>query len=69
MCEAIDRWVGLRSFVSNLYPAGEGAGYAGGIISAAVDGLRVGRRLLVQLGLVEAKAVAEAPSGRVKESY
>ncbi|RYD34835.1 MAG: hypothetical protein EOP86_10005, partial [Verrucomicrobiaceae bacterium] len=25
-----------------LYPAGEGAGYAGGIISAAVDGMRVG---------------------------
>jgi len=23
-----------------LYPVGEGAGYAGGIISAAVDGLR-----------------------------
>ena len=60
-CEAM----GLR----NLYPAGEGAGYAGGIISAAVDGLRVGRRLLVQLGLVEAKAEAEAPTGRVKESY
>lgn len=27
--------------VPGLYPAGEGAGYAGGIISAAVDGLRV----------------------------
>ena len=26
---------------SGLYPAGEGAGYAGGIISAAVDGMRV----------------------------
>ena len=25
--------------VEGLYPAGEGAGYAGGIISAAVDGL------------------------------
>ena len=24
-----------------LYPAGEGAGYAGGILSAAVDGIRV----------------------------
>ena len=24
----------------NLYPAGEGAGYAGGIVSAAVDGER-----------------------------
>jgi uncharacterized FAD-dependent dehydrogenase len=29
-----------------LFPAGEGAGYAGGIISAAVDGMRVAERLL-----------------------
>ncbi len=27
--------------VANLYPAGEGAGYAGGIISAALDGERI----------------------------
>ena len=26
--------------IKNLYPAGEGAGYAGGIISAAIDGER-----------------------------
>ena len=26
--------------IRNLYPAGEGAGYAGGIVSAAVDGIR-----------------------------
>jgi uncharacterized FAD-dependent dehydrogenase len=25
---------------AGLYPVGEGAGYAGGIVSAAVDGLR-----------------------------
>lgn len=31
-----------------LYPAGEGAGYAGGIISAAVDGMRIAERLLGQ---------------------
>lgn len=29
-----------------LYPAGEGAGYAGGIISAAADGMRVAEALL-----------------------
>jgi len=29
-----------------LYPCGEGAGYAGGIVSAAVDGLRCGEALL-----------------------
>src|SRR4029077_5887974 len=26
--------------IAGLYPVGEGAGYAGGIVSAAVDGLR-----------------------------
>ncbi len=30
----------------NLYPAGEGAGYAGGITSAAIDGLRTAMALL-----------------------
>jgi len=29
--------------IRGLYPAGEGAGYAGGILSAAVDGIRSGR--------------------------
>ena len=29
-----------------LYPCGEGAGYAGGIISAAADGVRVAERIL-----------------------
>jgi uncharacterized FAD-dependent dehydrogenase len=29
--------------VKNLYPCGEGAGYAGGIVSAAMDGERVAR--------------------------
>ncbi|MBU1271431.1 MAG: hypothetical protein KJ728_12220, partial [Alphaproteobacteria bacterium] len=27
--------------VRGLFPAGEGAGYAGGILSAAVDGIKV----------------------------
>lgn len=31
---------------SGVYPCGEGAGYAGGIMSAAVDGLRVAEALL-----------------------
>ena len=29
-------------WVQGVYPTGEGAGYAGGIVSASVDGLRVG---------------------------
>ncbi|MCX7615087.1 MAG: hypothetical protein N2Z65_04970 [Clostridiales bacterium] len=32
--------------VSNLIPCGEGAGYAGGIISAAVDGIRAAERIM-----------------------
>ncbi|MEA2698747.1 MAG: uncharacterized protein QOI66_3018 [Myxococcales bacterium] len=32
--------------VAGLYPAGEGAGYAGGIISAALDGVRVADAIL-----------------------
>ena len=33
-----------------LYPCGEGAGYAGGIVSAALDGRRVAERLCARLG-------------------
>lgn len=32
----------------NLYPVGEGAGYAGGIVSAAVDGFRAAAAILAQ---------------------
>jgi uncharacterized FAD-dependent dehydrogenase len=32
--------------IEGLYPCGEGAGYAGGIISAAVDGLRTARAIV-----------------------
>ena len=31
---------------SGIYPCGEGAGYAGGIMSAAVDGLRVAQKII-----------------------
>jgi uncharacterized FAD-dependent dehydrogenase len=31
--------------VAGLYPCGEGAGYAGGIVSAALDGMRVARAI------------------------
>ena len=32
--------------VRELYPCGEGAGYAGGIMSAAVDGIRAAFRIM-----------------------
>lgn len=35
--------------VRGLYPAGEGASYAGGILSAGVDGIRVGEAVAIQI--------------------
>jgi hypothetical protein len=42
-----------------LYPAGEGAGYAGGILSAAVDGIKVAEA--VALSIVSGAVVARDP--------
>jgi hypothetical protein len=37
-----------ESKIKGIYPCGEGAGYAGGIMSAAMDGLRVASALMQQ---------------------
>lgn len=34
--------------IAGLYPCGEGAGYAGGIVSAAIDGLRCAEKIIEQ---------------------
>ena len=39
----------FQSALRGLFPCGEGAGYAGGIMSAAADGLRVAERILEEL--------------------
>ena len=39
----------LEASIHGIYPCGEGAGYAGGITSAAMDGLRVGEEILKRL--------------------
>ena len=36
----------MMSSVTGLYPAGEGAGYAGGITSAAVDGIKCAMQIV-----------------------
>ncbi|MDD4556560.1 MAG: FAD-dependent monooxygenase [Alphaproteobacteria bacterium] len=36
----------LESNVKGIYPCGEGAGYAGGIMSAAVDGIKVALKII-----------------------
>ena len=35
--------------VAGLYPAGEGAGYAGGILSAAIDGIKVAEAVALRM--------------------
>ena len=42
--------------VKGLYPAGEGAGYAGGILSAGVDGIRVAESVALEMLGKTAKA-------------
>ena len=39
--------------VRGLFPAGEGAGYAGGIMSAAIDGIKVAEAMALSLNGVE----------------
>ncbi len=41
----------MRASVPGVYPAGEGAGCAGGIMSAAVDGLRAAQAVLGEIGV------------------
>jgi len=38
-----------ESEVKGIYPCGEGAGYAGGITSAAMDGIKVAEAILLKL--------------------
>jgi uncharacterized FAD-dependent dehydrogenase len=50
----IERGTALHSVnVTNLYPCGEGAGYAGGIVSSAVDGLKVAEQIITRYALPE----------------
>ena len=39
----------LESEIKGIYPCGEGAGYAGGITSAAMDGIRVAEKILASI--------------------
>jgi len=46
----ITRGVNFQSLnIKGLYPAGEGAGYAGGILSAGVDGIKVAEAVALSL--------------------
>jgi uncharacterized FAD-dependent dehydrogenase len=39
--------------IAGLYPIGEGAGYAGGIVSAALDGLRAAKAIIARYAPLE----------------
>jgi uncharacterized FAD-dependent dehydrogenase len=55
----IDRGADFHSLnTRGLYPAGEGAGYAGGILSAAVDGIKVAEAVARDLAGTEVLACA-----------
>ena len=49
---------GGQSAVRGLFPCGEGAGYAGGILSAAADGMRTAEHVLNAIKQTESE---EAP--------
>ncbi|MEM8710617.1 MAG: FAD-dependent protein, partial [Planctomycetota bacterium] len=55
-----DRETRLAMGFGNLYPAGEGAGYAGGIMSAAIDGARSAKAAVAALA---ARGVDAGPYG------
>ncbi|MBR0127198.1 MAG: hypothetical protein IJL99_02940, partial [Firmicutes bacterium] len=45
----IKRDENMQSNVRGIIPAGEGPGYAGGIMSAAVDGIKAAERVIEDL--------------------
>ena len=45
----IHRDESFQSAIQGLYPCGEGAGYAGGIMSAAMDGLKVAEAIIQEM--------------------
>lgn len=53
--------------VAGLYPCGEGAGYAGGIVSAAVDGLKIAESIIAIYALPDSKIDIQA-EGIIKGS-
>ncbi|HSF11633.1 MAG TPA: hypothetical protein VLA50_01560, partial [Erythrobacter sp.] len=49
---------------AGLFPAGEGAGYAGGILSAGVDGIKVAEAVAISLGAAQARQCRDGVSAQ-----
>ncbi len=45
----LDKGLGETLKISGFYPAGEGAGYAGGIMSAACDGIKIAEAIIKEI--------------------
>ncbi len=56
-----------QSAIQGLYPCGEGAGYAGGILSAAADGMRQAEAIVSQLQKLEAPNLLYQQSQQLEE--
>ncbi|MDD5867298.1 MAG: FAD-dependent oxidoreductase, partial [Lachnospiraceae bacterium] len=44
----IERDANGQTSIQGIYPCGEGAGYAGGIMSAAMDGMKMAEKLILR---------------------
>lgn len=62
----INRDESLQSCIRGLYPCGEGAGYAGGITSAAMDGIRVAEAIAEEYAQQEQSAKLIDGLGKVQ---
>ena len=59
----------LQSSVRGLYPCGEGAGYAGGITSAAMDGMRVAEAIAARYQIFKRMSVKRFCVEETMEQY
>lgn len=55
-----DRQTRQAANISGLFPAGEGAGYAGGIMSAATDGIRTAETIISAFALAQVVVAPDA---------
>lgn len=57
----------MESNIRNLYPIGEGCGYAGGIVSAAVDGVKVSELIIAKVNEVATELAIQAELAELDE--
>lgn len=63
----INRDDSYLSNIQGLYPMGEGAGYAGGIMSSAVDGVKTAEKVMVRYAPLVSRVVSEGRPQAVRD--